>query len=376
MNSTIFSISLLEKIINQLPNYVFVKDAHGRYQFCNANFSEVVGLENPHDIHGKTDYDMSWANNSAEIYVAEDKHILATGQEISNKEVPMIFPHTSEVRWLSVSKSPLYDDKNKIIGILGIYIDITEQKRALLVEKEKEIAEKNAKIMDVLSSSVAHEIRTPLAIIKINADLIDLLKVAEHISIPEDKIQFLSRMKNIQQALKECSQVIEMLLVKLRKISTLGADQTPLETCSIREIIQMVLAEYPFRENEKEKIHYKPSAKDFHFQGHTRLTKHILFNLLRNALHVIGEAEKGEIFIECRTENNVNCLVFKDTSIGIEESYLAKIFDKFETTDDARSGTGLGLAFCKLVMESFGGQIKCYSEVNKYTEFVLLFPRG
>ncbi len=365
---------LLQKIIEQLPNYVFVKDTNGRYQCCNKNFAQMLGMNTPSDLQGKTDYDMPWTFHSAEMYIKEDQEIFKTGIEFSNKEVSMVFPASDETRWLSISKKPLYDGAN-IIGILGIYIDVTEKKRAILLEKEKAIAEKNAEIMNILSSSVAHEMRTPLSVIQINTDLIHMSNVIENIQPPAKRKQFFQYMKNISQAVRESSQVIDMLLVKLKQLVVCEKPSNSSECCFIEKIIRMTLDEYPFRDNEKEKIHYRQeTSKNFKFPGHVRLTKHILFNLLRNALHAIAEANKGEIFIESQLGDGFNILIFRDTGAGIPSEYLPKIFNKFETTDDVHSGTGLGLAFCKLVMESYGGKIECRSELGQFTEFRLFFP--
>ena len=70
-----------------------------------------------------------------------------------------------------------------------------------------------------------------------------------------------------------------------------------------------------------------------------------------------------------------NYLIVKDTATGIPKDFLPKIFDQFETKKSTSGGTGLGLAFCKMVMESYGGKIECNSELGKYTEFVLSFPK-
>lgn len=94
--------------------------------------------------------------------------------------------------------------------------------------------------------------------------------------------------------------------------------------------------------------------------------KHAIINLIKNAYTHNGSNVK----IEVRAENNK--LYCKDYGKGIEKEIIKKIFNKFFT--HSKSGTGIGLSFCKLVMEDMGGSIKCKSIVGEYTNFILAFP--
>lgn len=363
------STLILENIMANMPGHVYWKDINGVYLGCNDKQAQTLGLQFGNEVVGKTDFDLPWPTHSAQQFHDNDQRIMFSGiaeavEEIISEQNDIVFS----------IKAPIKNEQGTIYGILGISIDITEKKRLERLEKEREIAQKNSELMNILSSSVAHEIRTPLSIIKINADLISISDIADHLPKCPERTKFLNRIDNIHQAIKECTQVMDMLLVKLKKIATNDSEQKDLDTCSITETIQTALSEYPFRDNEKKWVHYLDNSEDFSYLGHTRLTKHILFNLIKNALHVIQEAQKGEVFIESRTGEQFNQLIFRDTALGIDPSYISKIFNKFETTDDTHSGTGLGLAFCRLVMESYGGQITCQSELRQFTEFTLSFP--
>ena len=112
--------------------------------------------------------------------------------------------------------------------------------------------------------------------------------------------------------------------------------------------------------------------KDFCYFGDRVLTQHVLFNLIKNALSSIKEMGKGEIKIKIEKGELENRLIFTDTALGISKEHLSKIFDQFETRKDV--GFGLGLAFCKIVMRSYGGDITCESELGKYAKFILKFP--
>jgi signal transduction histidine kinase len=68
-----------------------------------------------------------------------------------------------------------------------------------------------------------------------------------------------------------------------------------------------------------------------------------------------------------------NRLYFRDNGKGISPEILPRIFDKFFTS--SKAGTGVGLAFCKLVMEGMNGTIECESNPEEYTLFKLSFPK-
>ena len=81
---------------------------------------------------------------------------------------------------------------------------------------------------------------------------------------------------------------------------------------------------------------------------------------------------QGKITIWLESDSKKNKLHFKDNGSGISPKIIRFIFNRFfsKTTH----GTGIGLTFCKLVMQEFGGNITCYSEEGKFTQFILDFP--
>jgi signal transduction histidine kinase len=127
---------------------------------------------------------------------------------------------------------------------------------------------------------------------------------------------------------------------------------------------------YPFRPASTR--HLVTYTGDFNFMGSKLLMQHIIFNLLKNALYVIATAQKGEIKIWTEQGNNFNYLYFQDTAKGMSKKQIARLFEHFYTT--TFMGTGIGLSFCKLVMNRFGGDIRCDGKEEVYTKFTLSFP--
>jgi len=139
--------------------------------------------------------------------------------------------------------------------------------------------------------------------------------------------------------------------------------------CSILQIVREAIALYPFGREERTLVHWE-GLHGFHFQGDALLCQHVLWNLLKNALRAIHAAGKGEVLIQFEQGEAHNLLSFKDTALGISAENIGKIFAPHYTT----GGCGLGLAFCKVAMQTFGGDIRCESKVGEYARFVLSFP--
>lgn len=109
------------------------------------------------------------------------------------------------------------------------------------------------------------------------------------------------------------------------------------------------------------------------FKGDELLIIHVLFNLLKNAIYYVRAAGKGNISIRIENGDKYNFLYFKDTGQGINAKVLPHIFERFFSR--TYHGTGIGLAYCKLVMQNLDGDITCRSKEFEYTEFKLSFPK-
>lgn len=385
------NLTLLESIILQLPNYVFVKDKNLVYRLCNLNFAKVVGLDHPKDIIGKTDYDMPWGKYTADIYLEEDRMVLQTGKPMPDREVKMVTPEGEKI--ISVSKSPLYDQNSELIGILGIYTDITERKQAQEREKQAlaQVAKTEAELRQavmVLSGSIVHDLRTPIMII--NMDIYPLkrhlpvliesyhkvraanLLPDEHEEIDKRQLRAIEKTCNgIEETTRLMSNFIDSTLKTLSKVLSKELTQEDLVSCAMWRCIDDTLNRYPFVGNQRDLVKWNRGT--FDFMGNQVLMIRVLTNLLKNALQQIEKNGHGEIFISMEENDSFNILRFKDTAGGAPPEVVDHLFEGYRTTKE--EGTGVGLAFCKLVMNSFGGDIVCNSVYGDYIEFVMTFKK-
>lgn len=288
-------------------------------------------------------------------------------------------------RWFLSIKSPLKDEYQQIIGVIGIGIDITDKKEAERLKIENQHAERKfqetlAKLegMTLVSASIAHEIRTPLATFDINADtlkgnlplLVEAYNcaIAANLDVPEIDSFTVENLQELPNIMKRETQgantFIDMLLMNIRPEleGSLG------QIFSMQACVNEALTRYPFKPNQCQRIRWE-NLHDFQVRGKETLVIHILFNLIKNALFYVGQ---GYIKLILEPGNTYNKLNLTDTGTGIDPDILPYIFDRFFSR--TRNGSGVGLAYCKTVMEALGGSISCESIKGNYTRFILNFP--
>lgn len=120
--------ALLHSVVENAPVRIFWKDAELRYIGCNATFAHDAGFSKPEELIGKDDYQMGWSEQ-ADLYRADDRGVMDSGTPKIGYEEPQTTPDGRPI-WLRTSKVPLRDEHGKIFGMLGMYEDITERKRA------------------------------------------------------------------------------------------------------------------------------------------------------------------------------------------------------------------------------------------------------
>lgn len=267
---------------------------------------------------------------------------------------------------------------------------------AVFSDKKDHILQEKLNTMKMLAGTIAHELRTPLSAMVMGAkNLARLLPAYQaayeqakeaHLPIPSLTLNQEKYLEALPQTFQTVSQnahtMITMLLTNLSE----GVMGQKAEKCSMRQCVEEALQAYPFSANERRLVHWEDQETtntplpDFVFLGHKEMTKHVLFNLLKNALYAIAAAGKGEIHISIELgdkfskekQKNRNAVIFKDTGPGIPKDNLRHIFDRFYTKTE--HGTGIGLAFCQSVIQGFGGEITCRSQEGEHTTFIISLP--
>ena len=233
-----------------------------------------------------------------------------------------------------------------------------------------------------LAAHIAHEMRTPLLGIRLDAEKIqtimpDLMDAHAWARAhawpgripPAIQVGLPHAIARINQHVVSANSVIDTLLMNA------AADRARSEmvACTARATVATAIERYNFRAGQRELVDLALDA-DFTYQGVEVLTVHILFNLMKNAFRAIEKAGSGRNSISLRRGTRFNEIMFADTGPGMSPELVQNIFLPFYSNEAIGIGNGIGLSFCRSVMESFDGTITCRSTLGLGTEFVLSFP--
>jgi len=147
------------------------------------------------------------------------------------------------------------------------------------------------------------------------------------------------------------------------------------ELHNMSKIVSLALERYSFKPDQREIVR-TVLDEDFQFRGSDLLMTHVLFNLLKNGLRAI-EARDGDdnyLSVELRRGPATNTIVVVDTGEGIPPEILNYVFIPFVSAQRPGVGTGLGLSFCRMIIEGAGGTISCRSKVGVGTTFIIELP--
>ena len=124
--------AFVEDILYNLPGLVYWKNRHSQYMGFNRNVVELSGLTRE-ELKGRTDKELNWGAKEADIFIKEDQEIIETGAaRITEHELPIMRADQHRII-IRTEKSRLFDSNGNVVGVLGLSVDITNEK---LLEKE------------------------------------------------------------------------------------------------------------------------------------------------------------------------------------------------------------------------------------------------
>ena len=280
--------------------------------------------------------------------------------------------------FILTSSSAALEHAVSSIGYGGyIYLSFLLVALVLLRTKEKEQKEMLDKTR-MFGGAIAHEVRSPIASMMMSLDAVNdvLLNSVKDAKDDNEQDDYTFKMTKTDYDYLH-SNIKTLTKTGARAIGTVNHILTSLNTnvitdgakpLSIKKIVEDAIALYLQCE-----VHHTYTAnkievnvsKDFMVVCGENYMHHMIMNLIKNAYH------HGGADVTVKIWNDGSTLYLEDNGKGIPKSKLSRIFDSFASTSS--TGTGIGLSFCKTVVESFGGTIECESEVGKYTRFIMRF---
>ncbi len=251
-----------------------------------------------------------------------------------------------------------FKGENKTAGIISVLQDVTKQQKLDMARRE-------------FVANVSHELRTPITTIKSYTET--LLNSVEDNDY--DKKMFSRFLSIINKESDRMTRLVKDLLL----LSSLdhGIKNMLCETFDLDSVIENIVEKLEHSANEKQqRLTYVRSNKLPLYYGNCDRIEQVITNVITNAVKYTPK--DGIITVSSMYVYNSIVVKIKDNGIGIPETSLEHIFERFYRVDKARSreqgGTGLGLAIAKEIVDAHGGQISIESAVGKGTEVIITLP--
>jgi PAS domain S-box-containing protein len=359
------SRQLLETVLENTAANIYAKRIDGRYIYLNHE------MEVTHDVTreqalGRTDLEL-FPREMAEQNRTNDLAAMMTGK-LTEVEERVMGP--SGERLFLAKKVPLISSSGKVEGMCGISTDITDLRRTELALREAVItleSERDNKLMniEVVTASIAHEVRQPLAAIAANGGA---------------ALQFLQRALDLDrvreilnQMMDDCnrvSEVFDTIRALFRRV-----DQKR-EPTVVNEIVVDVLQSM----REELKDHGVTTETELApelqlVDGHRNQLRQVIFNLIHNAIESMDNTLDGSRVLRVITKSqdpDALIVAVEDSGPGINPKGLNSIFDPFITTKP--DGMGLGLAICRMIVERHDGKLTALSDGKNGARFQLVLP--
>jgi PAS domain S-box-containing protein len=121
--------NLLRTLIDNVPDFIYVKDTESRFLLGSKAITQAVGLSSPDELVGKTDFDFL-DQDLAKQYYADEQAVIRSGEPIIGRKELFIAPSSQQPAWYSTTTVPLRNNQGAVVGIIGLSHDITELKQS------------------------------------------------------------------------------------------------------------------------------------------------------------------------------------------------------------------------------------------------------
>ncbi|MDP2261990.1 MAG: HAMP domain-containing sensor histidine kinase [Hydrogenophaga sp.] len=232
---------------------------------------------------------------------------------------------------------------------------------------------RRVRLINTLSTMgvMAHELRTPLATVNLLADVLrNLARSGVSDGTPQRLEDLASRLQHLVRSMNRQidTQISNAQLLRLPR------DQARIDAAAL---VNEVVRDYPYRSDRERDCVCVQIQQDFQFQGSPALFGQVLSNLLKNALHALASAPQapapGSLRIDVGLHQGLGRIAVSDDGVGIPYAHQHRIFEPFYSTQTG-VGSGLGLSFCKNVVESAQGSLSLLAEPGLGAVFLIDLP--
>ncbi|MFA0485182.1 response regulator [Vibrio sp. 10N.222.55.B11] len=226
-------------------------------------------------------------------------------------------------------------------------------------------------------AGIAHEMRNPLSGLLTSIDVMQSIlpnpksgdQKGQYALSNEEVIQLREVGDEAMEIIHSGNETIDLLLTS---IDENRVSRSTFKKHSAQAVVEDAIDSFNYKRSADKSAISLDVQSNFDFLGSDTLLKYVMYNLFKNAFHH-RSPEDFHIHVTMCSDEVANQIMVTDNGSGISNDVIRRIFQDFYTT--GQSGNyGLGLPFCQKVMRSFGGEIKCQSEVDQWTQFTMTFP--
>lgn len=366
-NSEIYFLSIIE----QVPHNIFWKNVDGLFLGCNKAFAKDAGFNTSSEVVGKTDKHMPWCAY-ADQYIADDKRVMQSGIPLLEQEERHLKPN-GEIAIVLVSKAPLFDSNKQVIGILGIFTDITARKQMEECLREaREMAERANQAKIDFVQSMRHDIRTPIIGIM---GCSEVLRADANTPLQEEYT------RKLVEASKAAFEILNRMMDGVQQAT--GLAPTVQQRFDLLPQLQAVVDMHQLTALQKGlalSLDYDPVLPAKLIGDPDRIQR-IALELTTNAFKY---TEKGFVRLSVSLLKQDGRLMLKlqvaDSGIGIPADKHEEIFGKFKQLAPTRfphsmyKGMGLGLSNVKQLLEELAGKVEVESTLGVGSVFTCFIP--
>lgn len=373
---------LLDALLEHIPDLVYFKDAKSRFVRISRALANRFGLSDPAQATNKTDFDMFTREHAKQAF-ADEQRIICTGLPLVAQEEKETWLD-GHVTWVSTTKVPLRDREGNIIGTVGISRDITEQRRI-----QDELREHRAHLEQLIAARTIELTKANEALTSSNAELERFAYVASHdlqepLRMVASYTQLLARRYQGKLG-SDADEFIGFAVDGARRMQTLIQDLLSYSRVTTKgQSLQLTHTEAACKsaiQNLQASIRESGASvnvgplPDVIADG-AQLTQ-LFQNLIGNAIKY-RDGRSPEIDIGTKATASEWIFFVQDNGIGIEPQYFERIFQMFQRlhTRMEYSGTGIGLAICRKIVERHGGRIWVESQPGRGSTFLFTIPRA
>lgn len=362
------NLQFLSTLLDTIPSPIFYKDAQGLYLGCNRAYTAITGITEE-ELMGKSVFDIA-PQELADKYWQMDFDLFENGGiQIYESTIKTALGDTRQVLFY---KSLFHNADGEKAGLVGVMLDITEQKMAEEELRQTRDAANAANIAkSQFLSNMSHEIRTPLNGIMGAAQLMKMMELT-----PE-----LSEYANI---ITHSGENLLQLINSILDLSKIEAGRMELENVKFplaEAFRRSISTQSPTASIKKLSLNLEITPDLPHeVLGDPLRLNQIINNLISNALKF---TEQGIVTVKVYPVEILSklCIVgidISDTGIGIEGEAQSRIFSPFVQADMSTTrkfgGTGLGLAISRKLLSMMNGTIDIESTPGVGTTFRLQIP--